>query len=563
MRSSRLIPLVVAPLLGCSDHEPALGKRVAVTTEVVERVCRGTLDHLDVEIERVESELALAALAERIDLHIVEDIGEHCGTRRACVVQPPRRLYVAPDAYDRLIRYELVRDRIGRTAVSRTKPLFFEGLAGASAWPSCAPTEITLTGEPWPFPSATTVLAATSRGALDSEGRYLGGELMRWLLDVHGPEKVLTFMRAVGRYDNTGLVRVTYTEHFTSILDTDLFAHFRPDDAPISPGRSGCIAPELPRESTTARLAGTLDCDAPGVRNDFNDPGLVFMEWTLTVNPGEDGQYRLLGPLPKGVEVTLEQCACISEAWSRYVYEPPNITWPIGAWRWPTVGIWRLRVSGPIGSSFDFALETPCSLVAQDCPSGQQCSRFRECTDEIPNPGTLGSACAVPVDDAAPRTCAGGLECVGPRGGEGVCMQLCDSSSSPGHRADWGGCAEGLVCGGWQRVCTNACDPLAQDCGPGRGCVPDSKQGGTCLPIGAAGLFESCRMFETDCGPGLHCTVDHDLDGCVGYIENVGPTGCCSPLCDATAADPGCPVELPVCDGFYDDEPVGVCRGEP
>ncbi|MFO7561463.1 MAG: hypothetical protein R6X02_02370 [Enhygromyxa sp.] len=541
----RLLMIALASALGC-NAESAEGERVNLTTEVVAQVCRGTLEQLDAEIERVESELGFRPLSERVELHVLdaEDIEAHCGRDPVCVEQPPRRLYIRADAYDQLIRLELARDRVARTTAGRTKPLFFEGLAGALSWPSCEPI-----APFWNDPTTTKLLEAQSRRTLGDEGRYLGGELMRWLLDTRGPEPVLAFMRDVGRYEHPDLVRLAYIEHFASVIDSDLFTHWRPSDQPVDPGQRGCVAPELPHgeRPSILPLRGELDCGSAQVRNDFRDPSRGFIEWTLTITEARDGQYRLRGPLPEGVEVTIESCACIPERWSSWFSEPPT-AWPANSWRWLDAGAWRLRVYGPLGASFELEVQAPCSFVEQDCGPGRQCSHQKQCVDEVPDPGQLGDPCEVPLDSKAPRTCAGGLACVGPRGSEGLCMQHCTA----------GACEEGLVCGGADSLCSEPCDPIGQDCPAGYGCMPGPGGNHGCLPVGEAGSLEVCRVGDLDCAPGLSCTFAAEVEGCSGFIEGVGPTGCCAAICEVSAAEPGCPPELPNCVAD-EDQTLGTC----
>jgi hypothetical protein len=535
---------IVALALGCRDDPKpsATGDRVELTTEVVPRVCRGTIEHLDDEIARIEAELALAPTSERVEIHVVdsEHIGEYCGSNGLCVLQPPRRLYITPDLYESNLRHELVRDRLARTSVSQSKPVFFEGVAGALAWPSCEPSEdLHDLGNPfaWEPPPVDEVLAASSRGTLGKEGRYLGGELVRWLLDTRGPEPLLAFMATLNRHDSADEVRVAYLEWTSGrSIDSDLFAHWRPDDAPVDPGAAGCLAPAAPLDDATSRvrLAATLDCDSPVVRNDFEDPSRVFVEWTLDVSADRESTWSLGDALPEGATFTISPCACIYEPWSFGLSSNAEEEWPEDGVRWLNAGRYRLRVYAPSGTEIDIQLQAPCDLVAQNCPTGQQCTEYGDCLAQVDEPAQLGEPCWPAFGyDETPLPCAAALTCIGPFGGDGVCMPVCgsDNGQCPGELD----CLVGLAC-------TESCDPLAPSCTQGWSCVPDFQTGsGGCLPNSdAIALLEPCDFFDFSCGPGLVCEIMEEFEGCPD-------SPCCTPLCDPAAAEPGCPPELPYC----------------
>lgn len=554
MHRSRALTPIALLALACREAEPsATGDRVELTTDVVAKVCRGTIEHIDAEIERIEAELALALTSERAEIHVVdiEHIGEFCDGPEVCIVQPPRRIYMTPAKYDQQIRYELVRDRISRTSAGATKPLLFEGLAGALARPSCEPSPID-----WDAPSLTQVLEASSRTSLDNEGRYLGGELVRWLLDTRGPEQLFALMSDLNRYSSASEVRVAYLERFGSNIDADLFAHWRPDDALVDFGRAGCLGVEAAAgdAGSRVRLQADFDCDSPRVRNDFEDPSRVFVEWVIDVPEAWDGTWTLVDELPEGATLTIAECGCVGEPWSAFgASSNQDEPWNEAGGNWLNAGRHRLRVYSPIGTQLDIQLQARCDFAAQDCGVGQQCTHYGDCIEEADDPAQLGEPCEVPADYEAPRTCAAGLICVGPRGGQGQCMEPC-----AGDPDDWS-CAGDLVCTGWvDAICTDACDPIAQGCESGQGCIPGWQNQDGCVPVGDAGLFEPCRMFDLDCGPGLICESEKTVPGCWDFVEGVGPIGCCSPICDATAPDPGCPSELPDC-VLFDEGPFGRC----
>jgi hypothetical protein len=558
-------PVCMLALACAENHEPtATSDRVELTTEVVPRVCGGTLEHIDEELARIEAELALGPSSEPFQLHVVDEqhIGEYCGSQHLCIVQPPRRLYITPALYERHLRFELVRDRLARTSVSASKPLFYEGLAAALTWPGCEPSELLepLGSGAWNPPSVSQLLTTSSRGPLGDEGRYLGGELVRWLLDTRGPEALLGFMASIERNEGADATRVAYLDWAGSSIDTDLFAHWRPDDAPVDPGRAGCLSPAAPLGDAPSRisLAATLDCDSPRVRNDFVDPSRVFIEWTIDVPQGRDGVWRLVEALPEGVTVTASNCGCVNEAWALFAPVQVEEPWPEDGARWFDAERYRVRVYGPIGAELDITLQGPCDFAAQDCAAGQQCTNLGTCLAQVDEPAQLGEPCwpALAYDEH-PLPCEAGLTCMGSLGGDGVCMHACDYVDDQWTCPDPLTCLDGLAC-------TDVCDPFAPTCPDGSNCSPNVETGlGGCVPsTSSLALLEPCSWFDYACGPGLVCDSIPELEGCHDADSWFDFSGCCTPLCDPAAMAPGCPPELPNCEPLG-EAGLGTCQPAP
>jgi hypothetical protein len=551
-----IIALVLA--LGCREEALPSDARVTIESELVEQVCRGTIVHAESELTRIEAELELAPMSEQVEIHVVdpERIGEWCPEGDSlCVLQPPRRLYVSSGIFDRVLTRELVRDRLARSPVGSTKPLFSEGIAVALTRPMC-------TAYPsWEPPPANTVLGQTLGTSFDNEELYLAGELLRWLLDTHGVDAVLEFMVTLARSDTPDEVRLAYLERFGSAIDIDLYAHWRPAEARLQPERAGCVAPEAPRDEARSRvlLNTTFDCDSSAVRNDFANSNQVFVEWTLTIDEHSDGIYYPDGELPEGVKLTISSCECEHGSWTNY---PPDYVFGVGEQsfaerqRLYAGSVYRLRASGPIGSSLDLELIGPCDYALQNCPAGQQCAPGGYCVDAVEDPGEHGDSCW-PVFGLteAPLPCEVGLVCLGPYEGTGagLCLPYCGEDSD-------GSCPGTLSCESLE-VCTEACDPFMPVCEQDWSCVPNLQTGGGgCHPFPDAnlGLLESCSTFGFQCGPGLVCENHVEVDGCHGdgWIDF---SGCCTPICDPAAADPGCPPELPNC-GVEDEDVLGTCQ---
>jgi hypothetical protein len=558
MAKSRFIALTIGlTMIACRDPEASSSSRVSIETTLVEQVCRGTVVHAASELARIEAELELAAMSERVEIHVIEPerIGEYCQPGvMLCVLQPPRAIYVSAEVYERVVTRELVRDRLARSPVGSTKPMFSEGIATALTRPRCRAEA------DWAPPSASELLSKTLGTSLSEEDLYVAGELLRWMLDTHGPADVLDFMATLRRSDSPNRVRLAYLERFAAVLEHELYAHWRSAEAPLEPERAGCVAPELPRDEARSRLLleTSFDCNSPLVRNDFNDPTRVFVEWTLTVDEHTSGYYFLDGELPKDVEVTLHTCDCLRDSWTEY---PPMSAYMWGNEFHPEYGAslgpgtYRVRAYGPIGSSFEHEILAPCDYAQQNCPTGQQCTPWGRCEDQLEDPRQLGDSCwPSEFQGGGPRPCAAGLTCVGPIDGDGVCMTYC------GEPTD-GSCPASLSCEA-ANACTETCDPFVAGCEPGWSCIPNLETGsGGCypFPLGELGALESCWTLEFACAPGLSCENLPELDGCHDPGSWFDFSGCCTPICDPAADDPGCPAELPNCEA-REGHTLGTCQ---
>lgn len=314
MLGCRVFAPVFALATACSlppfEYE---GEYVVVGTNVVEQVCAGTIDRLDHGVARIDEKLGRPQTQEWTPVAILElsDAWKLCGSRVVSCAhmyggQPTAVL--APHTFEGAAIHELVHARLGRRASGSVK-LFEEGIATALAPAECRPAHVeSLT--------ATELLSTGDPLDLGRRGYYLGGELIAWLLEKHGPEKVLSFLATLQRPDaltqmsEPEFVRASYRAHFGSEIDEDLHAHLRDPDQ-LSPEDLGCIAPEAIREGDRVRLQANLDCDSPRVQNNFPFPDQVYIDWTLTV-PETDTprRHRLLDNLPDDTWLEIRPCTC-------------------------------------------------------------------------------------------------------------------------------------------------------------------------------------------------------------------------------------------------------------
>lgn len=218
----------------------------------------------------------------------------------------------------------------------------------------------------------------------------------------------------------------------------------------------------------------------------------------------------------------------------------------------------------------------PCDLWAQDCPRGEKCMPYANdgggafnathCTPIDDDPRAPGEPCTVVgspvsgIDD-----CERGAMCwnLDPETNTGECVAMCQGTElSPTCANPCEFCtisAEGTL-----NLCVRACDPVAQDCGPGEACYPVGDTFDCVADVSgdAGAIGEPCEFINV-CDAGLFCAMDGSVPGCEG-------TGCCAPFCDAAGPDP-CAALLPgtVCTPWFEAgmEPacgslaiVGACR---
>jgi hypothetical protein len=543
-------------LLGCGDAPPideleplppivGEGERVRIATDAASVVCAGTLAWVDAELDRVEQELQLDGVDSTVDVYLLDAtaLAERCGPGlySCSVAGDPAEIYVRAELYEMRVVHELVHDRIAYTPAAGSAPLFDEGLAAAHARPWCPPLSS------WTPPSADALLDADHAAELPQHGEYLGGELVRWLLDAHGPTAVLDFMAALGETHDAAEIRAAYLDHFGAELDTDLFAHLRALDKPLPPSQSGCLAPDAPVSSRFVgyELEAQLDCSSPLVHNDFAHPGNLYVEWTLEVDAIDGAVFGALGYLPPNSELRIEPCGCQQgegTTWSsatEFVLSDWTHYFEVEL----APGRYRVRWSAPSGTTLDLDLVEPCDLVAQDCPDGFVCNISNVCIPPPVNPKMEGEPCNLDSGYFS-GNCDFDLACAAdwPDDGidGGVCMTYCGDGDLGVE------CPDGLGCD-VVTVCAEVCDPLLQDCEVGWTCYPDFTTGaGACVPSGESGLLESCNILYPYCETGLFCTIYGAIEGCQGEGW-FSFDGCCMPVCDPTALDPGCPPELPNC----------------
>ncbi len=138
---------------------------------------------------------------------------------------------------------------------------------------------------------------------------------------------------------------------------------------------------------------------------------------------------------------------------------------------------------------------------------------------------------------------------VDPDTNTGECIAFCYGSESDGVCND--SCATCKVSAdGPLALCLPTCNPVGPDgCDPALVCIP---VGDTfaCTPLAqeVLGPAGSPCEYSNVCDPGLYCADASVLPSCEGA------TGCCTPFCDLTAADP-CDAILPgtMCMPWYAD----------
>jgi hypothetical protein len=209
----------------------------------------------------------------------------------------------------------------------------------------------------------------------------------------------------------------------------------------------------------------------------------------------------------------------------------------------------------------DGGIEGQCDPAAQDCPDGQKCTGYvstpgGETVDanhcvEIMGDLQFGEECTrVDGND----DCAPGFFCmtdVSGHTGMGICLEYCEV----GQVCEFGGECFAFN-DGQLPLCEQLCHPLAPACSAGQGCYPAFENYVCAIPGSPAGAGDDgdeCYVIQ-GCSPGLFCSGA--TDGCTTE------SGCCTPFCDLTEADPCTAPEI--CTALSDDpmpglEDVGGC----
>jgi len=221
-----------------------------------------------------------------------------------------------------------------------------------------------------------------------------------------------------------------------------------------------------------------------------------------------------------------------------------------------------------------------CSLILQDCPSGQKCVAWNstggiipdgvKCVDEAVNADGIGEECNVIGNfGSGDDTCVKGSMCFDiDNNGEGSCVGHCS------------GTPELPVCQKSEEVCVTffdppvplcfvSCDPLIQNCPTGEGCYMDApnigSEGFVCMPTVLAptenGDYGDLCYNQAGCAPGFSCIWPENVPNCKFEY-------CCSPWCDYESDPSVCSDldETMECVPWYEEgmeqpglETLGIC----
>lgn len=249
--------------------------------------------------------------------------------------------------------------------------------------------------------------------------------------------------------------------------------------------------------------------------------------------------------------------------------EPTGLSATIGDTTWSTT---TTATEDTTGSAFiassDGGPMYECNPWEQNCPRGEKCMPWAV------GEGSWNATRCVPIDDDAkpvgePCTvvesavsgiddCEFGAMCwsVDPETNIGECVAFCRGSEQDPQCPDaCDACPVGAA--DPFNLCFPQCDPIAQDCGPGKACQAVHNTFVCVSDVsGDAGLVGDPCEYVNTCDAGNFCASAEMVPGC----ETAG--GCCAPFCDA-AADT-CDLLLPgtTCVPWYEDgEQPAACIG--
>ena len=184
---------------------------------------------------------------------------------------------------------------------------------------------------------------------------------------------------------------------------------------------------------------------------------------------------------------------------------------------------------------------TECSLVDQDCGTGQACKPWANdgsdewnaarCGPLEPEPAQRGEPCSVVASAVSGLdSCDVGLTCwnVDPETLEGTCAQFCSPDAGAKACEDLDEACN-VANDGYLPLCLPRCDPLMSACGEGYGCYPSSEGDFVCIREGERVYLP--EGFHPDCPAGTFAANPELLQGCGDAVP------CCTAYCDQNVAE--------------------------
>ena len=288
---------------------------------------------------------------------------------------------------------------------------------------------------------------------------------------------------------------------------------------------------------------------------------LLALGWGCGPNVSVQGQTDGLNPSSTGASTTTPTPTSTTTTTSTTTSMTTSTT--VGGEDNSTGEAWMLDVPGA---------GEECSIWDQNCAEGFKCMPYSndggpswnavKCTPIDPDPVGLGEPCVARGSGVSGvDNCELGAMCwdLDPDTLEGTCVPLCSGTPDDPQCPD--ACQTCAISGeGVLNLCFETCDPLAQDCGDGKGCYPVTDTF-SCVPDASDGSEPGQCESINGCPAGQACVNPDVVPDCEGF-------GCCAPLC-STALPDTCDSLLPgtVCTPWYEAEPphecirptVGVC----
>lgn len=253
---------------------------VDVAPGFTQPVCRGTLDAIDRQVERVASlldievqerptffwfnERADGALAANADSH------EWCNGHSICT------RFAGPAIYSNLdsLAHELVHATVF-PVWGRSDVLFEEGIAyGLDGRHALLPR--------YPSELPTAIVGGSQHG---------GAHFSRWLLDRHGPAKLRAIFERTSPSSTANEVLAAVEAVYGTSL-ADLEAEYLASAATIYPALGLCEGLEhVPRQGNVWELDATVDCDSPRAFGPRDEDAARELSVTLELPAGIEGPF--------------------------------------------------------------------------------------------------------------------------------------------------------------------------------------------------------------------------------------------------------------------------------